>query len=68
MTTVAAPRRYLPDFDLKTPDWADRIPGWVTAGGVIVFMIALSTFLRSRYLNGQFWMSCITTARRRFTT
>ena len=56
MTTVAAPRRYLPDFDLKTPGWVDRIPGWVTAGGVIVFMMALSTFLRTRYLNGQFWM------------
>jgi mannosyltransferase len=56
MATVAAPRRYLPDFDLHTPAWAQRLPGWLTAGGVIVVMTLLSVFLRTRYISGQFWM------------
>src|SRR5437764_1792571 len=57
MTTLAPPpRRYLPDFDFRSPDRLERRPGWLTTGGVIVFMMALSAFLRSRYINGQFWM------------
>src|SRR5215469_1614460 len=55
-TTVTAPRRYLPDFDFRSPDWLERQPGWLTAGGVIVIFSALSLFLRTRYLSGQFWM------------
>jgi mannosyltransferase len=57
MTTVAEPRRrYLPDFDFRSPDWLARQPLWLTAGGVIVLFTALSVFLRTRYLSGQFWM------------
>jgi mannosyltransferase len=58
MATVAAPRRrrYLPDFDFHPPEWLARQPVWLTAGGVIVVMSALSVFLRTRYLSGQFWM------------
>jgi mannosyltransferase len=57
MATVAAPRRrYLPDFDFRSPDWLARQPLWLTAGGVIVVFTALSVFLRTRYLSGQFWM------------
>jgi len=56
MTTVAAPRRYLPDFDFRSPAWLERLPGWLTAGGVIVLATLLSAFLRTRYISGQFWM------------
>ncbi len=57
MTTVAAPRRrYLPDFDLPTPGWVERQPDWLIGGGVVLLAMALSAFLRTRYLNGQFWM------------
>jgi mannosyltransferase len=56
MTTVAAPRRYLPDFDFHSPEWLERLPGWASAGGVIVFMMLVSAFVRTRYISGQFWM------------
>ncbi len=55
-TTVAAPRRVLPDFDLRTPAWADRLPPRLVTGGVLVALTALSLFMRTRYLSGQFWM------------
>ena len=57
MTTVAEPRRrYLPDFDLPSSDWVERQPAWLIGGGVVVLAMALSAFVRTRYLNGQFWM------------
>src|SRR4051794_8015216 len=56
--TVPAParRRYLPDFDLHTPDWLERVPVWLRFGGSVVVLMLVSAFLRSRSLNGQFWM------------
>jgi mannosyltransferase len=57
MATVAAPRRRtLPDFDLRTPAWIERLPQWLTNGTVLLALMALSAFMRSRYMNGQFWM------------
>jgi mannosyltransferase len=57
MTTVAAPRRrYLPDFDLPKFDWVERQPSWVIGGGVVLFMLVVATFLRTRYIGEQFWM------------
>jgi hypothetical protein len=37
-------------------DRLERLPTWVTAGGVLVFLLAISTFIRTRYIGGQFWM------------
>ncbi len=56
MATVAAPRRPRVDFDLGTPPWLDRLPGWVTMAVPIILLVGLSAFLRTRYLSGQFWM------------
>jgi mannosyltransferase len=56
MATVAAPRRPRVDFDLRTPTWVDRLPGWVIVAVPIVLLLTLSAFLRTRYLSGQFWM------------
>jgi mannosyltransferase len=53
---AATRRRYLPDFDLPTPDWLERVPVWLRFGGSIAVIVLISAFLRSRYLNGQFWM------------
>ncbi len=55
-TTVARPRRTLPKVDVPTPDWLNRIPQWAFAGGVCLVLMAVSTFLRTRYISGQFWM------------
>jgi mannosyltransferase len=53
---AAARRRNLPDFDLHTPDWLERVPVWLRFGGSIVVLMLLSSFLRSLSINGQFWM------------
>lgn len=56
MATATAPRRSLPNFELRTPGWVERTPVWLLAGGVLLVLTALSAFVRTRYLDGQFWM------------
>jgi mannosyltransferase len=56
MATVAAPRRALPNFDLRAPDWLERVPPWLSTGGFLFVAVAVSTYMRSRFLSGQFWM------------
>jgi mannosyltransferase len=56
MATATAPRRGLPNFELRVPARVARIPLWLTIGGVLVLLTALSAFMRTRYLSGQFWM------------
>jgi hypothetical protein len=57
MATVTAPRRpSFRDFDVRTPDWLDRVPPRVVAGGVIALATLVSLYMRTRYIHGQFWM------------
>jgi mannosyltransferase len=58
MATVAAPPRrpVVPDVDLHLPDQLARLPKWLVAGTFVVLLTALSGFLRTRYIGGQFWM------------
>jgi mannosyltransferase len=62
MATVTAPRPGLGSDEPGgpvVPSWAQRaaaIPTWLWAGGGLIALMALSAFLRSRYLSGQFWM------------
>jgi mannosyltransferase len=59
MATVTAPPRTrgIPKVpDIHEPKWFARIPVWVTTGGFLLVLIAASTFIRTRYINGQFWM------------
>jgi hypothetical protein len=56
MATVTAPRRSLPNFELRTPGWVERTPVWLLAGGILFLLTAVSVFIRTRYLDGQFWM------------
>ncbi|MBV9816884.1 MAG: glycosyltransferase family 39 protein [Solirubrobacterales bacterium] len=63
MATVTAPRPGVgptpPSTDEhppRTPEWVRRVPPWLWAGGGLVALMALSAFMRSRYLGGQLWM------------
>jgi hypothetical protein len=60
MAVVAPPRPRARDtarrFDVPTPDWLDRIPTWASMGTVLVVLMAISAYIRTRYLGGQFWM------------
>ncbi|HTU94682.1 MAG TPA: glycosyltransferase family 39 protein [Solirubrobacteraceae bacterium] len=63
MATVTAPPRgsQTPgsgpdDTQRRLPDWLARVPTWGWVGGGLILLMALSAFLRSRYLGGEFWM------------
>jgi mannosyltransferase len=45
-----------PEFTPRLPVRLQRVPAWLWIGGGLVALMALSAFLRSRYLSGQFWM------------
>ncbi len=53
---VEAPDRGLPDSEPRLPDRLAGIPAWLWVGGGLTLLMALSAFLRSRYIGGQFWM------------
>src|ERR1019366_6544831 len=63
MATVTAPQSGAPapqpghsEFSPRLPARLQRIPAWLWIGGGLVALMALSAFMRSRYLSGQFWM------------
>lgn len=55
-TTVAAPRRVLPDEDLRLPDRVRRLPTWLTVGAYTLVLMVVSAYMRTRFISGQFWM------------
>src|SRR5438309_11496702 len=57
MATVAERPPAIPSVaDAREPKWFARLPIWASTGGVLVLLLALSAFIRSRYIGGQFWM------------
>src|ERR1700744_2449632 len=59
MATVTAPPGGIPRVtDFKTPKRLERIPVWVSMTLFVLVLMALSAFIRTRYLGGsvgQFW-------------
>ncbi len=53
---VGAPDPQLPESSSYLPAWAQRVPAWLWVGGGLVFLMALSAYMRSRYIGGQYWM------------
>jgi hypothetical protein len=60
--TTATPRRPLTSLleapqvpEVHAPDWFNRLPRWVSTGGVLFLLMAVSAFLRTRTLSGQYW-------------
>ncbi len=44
------------DLAPRLPDRLARVPAWLWITGGLLGLMALSAFLRSRYLGGQYWM------------
>ena len=53
---ATAPQPGHSEFSPRLPARLQRIPAWLWIGGGLVALMALSAFMRSRYLSGQFWM------------
>jgi 4-amino-4-deoxy-L-arabinose transferase-like glycosyltransferase len=43
-------------MDVREPRWLERIPRWASTGGLLVVLVGISAYLRSRFVGGQFWM------------
>jgi hypothetical protein len=58
MAAVADPPvRSVPQvLDVREPSWLERYPRWVTTGGFLLVLTAISAVIRTRYITGQFWM------------
>ena len=56
MAAVATPRRTVARPDVPVRERLTQLPNWAIAGGVLVVLLAVSTFIRTRYIGGQFWM------------
>ena len=41
--------------DVHPPGWFERLPRWASTGGVLFVLMAISAFVRTRYLSGQLW-------------
>jgi uncharacterized membrane protein len=63
MATATPPRRYasfleVPAIvDVHAPRWFNRLPLWLSTGGVLVLLMAISAFIRTRTLSGELWFN-----------
>ncbi len=56
-TVTRPPVRGVPQvLDVREPGWLERIPTWASTGGLLLVLMAISAFIRTRYISGQFWM------------
>src|SRR5437763_9670091 len=53
---LSQPGERRPDDAPRLPARLARIPAWLWIGGGLLLLMALSAFMRSRYLSGQYWM------------
>lgn len=61
--TTATPSRPKPPWllqvpavaDFHAPKWFNRLPTWASTGVVLLFLIVVSTVIRTRYIGGEFW-------------
>ncbi|HEX5193505.1 MAG TPA: glycosyltransferase family 39 protein [Solirubrobacteraceae bacterium] len=64
MSTATRPHRPLSQVigvpsirEVHAPAWFNRLPTWLTTGGIVVVLMAISLVLRTRQLSGQLWFN-----------
>jgi mannosyltransferase len=56
MAAATAPTRGIPRvLDVREPKFMQRLPTWLSTGALLVVVTAISAYLRTRYITGQFW-------------
>jgi len=57
VATVVAPPRAVPKVvDVREPKWLERVPVWASTSAILVVLLAISAYFRTRFISGQFWM------------
>jgi mannosyltransferase len=63
MATATAPhpgldpaRAPLEQYAPRTPAWVRRVPAWLWVSGGLLALMAISAYMRSRYLGGELWI------------
>jgi len=44
------------EYTLWLPAWVKRLPRWARLSSILLILIAVSLYIRTRYVGGQFWM------------
>lgn len=56
MAAVTSPPRGIPRvLDVREPERLARLPVWLTSGALLVVLMAISAYLRTHFITGQFW-------------
>lgn len=48
--------RLIREYQLRLPDFLSRLPGWARTGAILFVLLAISVWIRTRYIGDQFWM------------
>jgi mannosyltransferase len=56
MATATAPPRATPRLGVRLPERIERLPTWLSMGGILLVVVAVSLYLRTRFIGGEFWM------------
>jgi mannosyltransferase len=64
MSTATRPHRPLsqviglpPVREVHAPAWFNRLPAWLSAGGILLVLMAVSAVLRTRQVSGELWFN-----------
>ncbi len=64
MSTATRPHRPLsqligipPIREVHAPAWFNRLPTWLSAGGIVFVLMVVSAVLRTRQISGQLWFN-----------
>ena len=53
---VSAPPRGIPRvLDVREPKLLQRVPTWASTAAILIVLTAISAYLRTKYITGQFW-------------
>jgi mannosyltransferase len=53
---VSAPPRGIPRvLDVREPKLLQRVPTWASTAAILIVLMAISAYLRTKYITGQFW-------------
>ncbi len=56
ITTETTDSAAIREYRIWLPRWLRSLPSWLRVSGILFLLCAISIYIRSRYVGGQFWM------------